>query len=52
MTIQEIYHGTLAALLEQKYRYQCYVNSIEGQIARLKAEAQSKGVTLNTDTVK
>ena len=46
MTIDQIYRGNLAALYEQKYRYQCYLSAIESQIERIKVEAKEKGIKL------
>lgn len=46
MTIDQIYRGNLAALYEQRYRYQCYLSAIESQIERIKVEAKEKGIEL------
>ncbi len=46
MTIDQIYRGNLAALYEQRYRYKCYMDAIDSQIEKLKAEAASKGIEL------
>ena len=46
MTIDQIYRGNLAALYEQKYRYECYITAIESQIERIKVEAKEKGIEI------